>query len=182
MSSIPDVSAHHHRMYARLVAGPYYEPVVQTARAYLAAAVDDPDGTERDYWALSCLPATTARRLDAVTMRSMDALVVNKPRPAVTGVQAFMIVERSTLDGSFGSREAARDALPAMTIVDSDYYDAGPDQVLIHGPWRDFVAVLADPVVAESVHRLTQRIMGMGRALHWRGHNRLLADDVLDRR
>lgn len=174
-------SATHHRKYHRLAAGPYHEPVVTTARAYLAAAIDNPRATEGEYWALSCLPGTTRWRLSALTMRTMDALVVNKPREAAQiGVQALMIVVRSVLDGGFGGRQAARDAFPALEIVDSEYYEAGPDQVLIQGPWRDFVAALAHPVVVESVALLATRMMGIGRTLHFRGHNRLLVADVLD--
>jgi hypothetical protein len=169
------------RKYAMLARGPFFEPVVETVRAYLAAGVPDPARTERDYWALSCLPGTTPRRLSALTMRTMDALVINKPRPTESGVQVLMIVEKSTLDGGFGGREAVRDALPGLSIVDSDYYEAGPDQALVSGVWSELVAALAHPLVAAAVAALVERMMAMGRTLHWRGHNYLLVDDVLDR-
>jgi hypothetical protein len=176
------VSATHHHKYARLAGGPYFEPVVLTARAYLAAAVADPRAGEGVYWALSCLPATTRWRLSAVTMRITDALVISKPRPGQTGVQALMLVEQSTLEEGFGDRQAARDLLPGVDIVDSDYYDAGPDQALIRGPWAELVTALANPVVATAARQIAGRIMAGGRTLHWRGHNRLLAADALDER
>lgn len=173
------VSETHHRKYHRLARGPFYEPVVATARAYLAVAVDRPARTARDYWSLSCLPGTTPWRLSALTMRTMDALVVNKPRPGQEGVQALTIVERSTVDTGFGGRAAAEAALDGVRIEDSDYYEGGPDQALLQGPWRDLVAALGHPVVAEAVRAMATRMMGIGRTLHWRGHNALLVDDVL---
>jgi hypothetical protein len=175
------VSETHHRKYHRLARGPFHEPVVTTARAYLAAAIEDPDRTERDYWSLSCLPGTTPWRLSALTMRTMDALVINKPKAGQSGVQALMIVEKSTLDEGFGGRAAADAALDGVEIEDSDYYEAGPDQALVHGPWRDFVVALEHPVVVASVRALAARMMAIGRTLHWRGHNALLVDDVLQR-
>lgn len=174
------VSATHHHKYARLSGGPYFEPVVVTARAYLAAAIADPRGTEGEYWAISCLPGTTRWRLSAVTMRTMDALVIYRPRPGESGVQALMIVERSALEDGFGGRQAAGQRLPAVDIVDSDYYGAGPDQALLRGPWREVAAALSDPVVAEAARLLADRMMAQGRTLHWRGHNRLLVNDILD--
>ena len=70
---------------------------------------------------------------------------------------------------------------PDLRIVDSDYYEAGPDQALMSGAWNDLAAALAHPLVAAAVRALAQRMMGMGRTLHWRGHNYLLVDDVLGR-
>jgi hypothetical protein len=170
-----------HRRYAALARGPFFEPVVGTVRAYLAAAVPEPFRTERDGWSLSCLPGTTPRRLSALTMRTMDALVINRPGPDERGAQALMIVARSALDGGFGGREAARDALPELRVVDSAYHEAGPDQALVSGAWEELVVALGHPVVVAAVRELAERMMGMGRTLHWRGHNYLLADDVLGR-
>jgi hypothetical protein len=205
------VSATHHHKYARLSRGPYYEPVVRTARAYLATAIADPRAGEGVHWALSCLPGTTPWRLAAVTMRITDMLVVNRPRPGQTGVQAQVLLQRSTLHSGFGGPHAARDALagnapggdamaggaldgdtPAggaldgdalgggLRLTDSDYYDAGPDQALLEGPWQDMIAALAHPVVADAARHLAAHLMAGRRTLHWRGHNRLLAADALD--
>ena len=176
------VSAIHHHKYTRLSRGPYFEPVVATARAYLTAAVPGAPASAGVYWALSCLPATTRWRLSAVTMRITDMLVITRPRPGETGVQALAIVQRSALQEGFGYRRAARDPLPGLDITDSDYHGAGPDQALIRGPWQDLVAALTNPLVAEAARLLAEQVMATGRTLHWRGHNHLLTNDVLDDR
>jgi hypothetical protein len=170
------------RKYEALARGPYFEPIVEVARAYVAAAIPDPAGTERDYWALSCLPGTTARRLSALTMRTMDVLVMYR---AATGaaerMDALVIVERSTLEAGFGSRAAAAAHHPGLRFRDSDYYDAGPDQMLVSGASGDLARAFGDDVIADAARRLATRAMRRGRVLHWQGHNELLADHVLGR-
>jgi hypothetical protein len=168
--------------YEVLARGPFLEPVVEVARAYVAAAIPDPEGTERHYWALSCLPGTTPRRLSAITMRTMDVLVAYRAGTGADArVDALVIVERSTLEAGFGSRAAAAGQHPRLRFADSDYYDAGPDQLLISGAHDDLVKALRDDIVADAARRLAARAMGRGRVLHWRGHNDFLADHVLGR-
>ena len=53
--------------------------------------------------------------------------------------------------------------------------------MMVSGPHDEFVAVLSDDAVAEAAEALARRMMGQGRVLFWRGHNRLLADHVLGR-
>jgi hypothetical protein len=170
--------ARHYRKYSELARSGFYEPVVETARAYLAVAVEDPRRSQGDGWALSCLPGTTPWRLSAVTMRTMDMLVVNRPRGAEQDVQAIVVLERSTLRAALADAPADP---PGVQIVASDYHEAGPDQALIRGPWRRVVDALDEPAVIEAVRSLSERIIARGRTLHWRGHNQLLVDDVLGR-
>lgn len=172
--------AKQHR-YEKLARGPFFAPVVAVARAYLAAAVPDPATTQRDYWALSCLPGTTPRRLSAVTMRITDALVIYKSRtddPPL--VKALVLVERSTLEAGFGCRDNAQERHPHVRFADSTFHGAGPDQMIITGYHDDIVAALRDEPIADAARQVALRIMGQGRVLHWRGHNDQLASDVLD--
>ncbi len=114
------------RRYERLARGPYFQPVVDLATAYVAGAIADPVGTEGVYWALSCLPGTTPRRLAALTMRITDILVIYRAEPVESlRVDALVIVERSTLEERFGGRAAARRRYPRLRFTDSDYHGAG---------------------------------------------------------
>jgi hypothetical protein len=176
------------RKYEKLARGPYFGPVVDLAAAYVAAAIADPTGTEGEYWALSCLPGTSPRRLCALTMRIADILVINKAAPAPapapapsTDVEALMIVERSTLEEGFGRRALARRRHPRLRFTDSEYHGAGFDQMMISGPVGPMVRCLGDERVAEAARRMAEYMMDSGRVMHWRGHNPLLADHVLGR-
>ncbi|MET7403485.1 hypothetical protein ABZS66_59440 [Dactylosporangium sp. NPDC005572] len=172
-----------HRKYDRLAAGEFFAPVVEVATAYVAAAIPDAAATEGEYWALSCLPGTTPGRLSALTMRATDIVVIYQVLPKTPGspVDALMIVERSTLESGFDGREQARQRYPHLHFVDSEYYGAGEDQMMVRGPADEVAAVLRDPVVTEAAQALAQRVMGSGRVLFARGHNRLLADHALGR-
>jgi hypothetical protein len=171
------------RKYDRLAAGNFFTPVVHVATAYVAAAIADAAATEGEFWALSCLPATTPGRLSALTMRATDIVVIYQvvPKAASSPVDALMIVERSTLEAGFGRREVAQRRYPHLHFVDSDFYGAGEDQMMVRGPHEEMAAVLGDAVVADAARALAQRMMDQGRVLFWRGHNRLLADHVLGR-
>lgn len=169
------------RKYEKLARGPFYAPVVAVARAYLAAAVPDAARTQRDYWALSCLPGTTPSRLSAVTMRITDALVIYKSGgDGGPIVKALVLVERSTLEEGFDGRENAQARYPQLRFVDSGYYGGGFDQMIVVGGYRHVETALRDKVIASAARNIAQHIMSQGRVLHWRGHNDLLADDVLD--
>jgi hypothetical protein len=177
------------RKYELLAQGPFFAPVVDLASAYVAAAIADPIRTAGEFWALSCLPGTTPRRLSALTMRITDILVIYRTQPpqvarAVRAVQAvqveaLMIVERSTLEAAFGSRAHVRKRYPQLRFVDSDYHGAGTDQLMITGPWTQMVRSLRDERVADAARQMANRMMAAGRVMHWRGHNSLLADHVL---
>jgi hypothetical protein len=171
------------RKYDRLARGEFFAPVVEVAAAYVAAAMPTAAATEGEYWALSCLPGTTPGRLSALTMRATDIVVIYQTLPKTPGspVDALMIVERSTLESGFGGRAKAAKRFPHLHFVDSDYYGAGEDQMMVRGPYDEMAAVLRDPVVAEAAQALADRVMGSGRTLFARGHNRLLADHALGR-
>ena len=171
------------RRYDRLAAGGYFAPVVDVATAYVTAAIADAAATEGEFWALSCLPGTTPGRLSAITMRATDIVVIYKTVPALarSPVDALIIVERSSLEAGFGSRESAQRRYPHIRFSDSTYHGAGEDQMMLSGPHDGMVTVLGDAVVAEAAKALAQRVMCQGRVLFWRGHNRLLADHVLGR-
>lgn len=170
------------RKYELLAQGPYFAPVVELAGAYVAAAIADPAGTEGEFWALSCLPGTTPRRLSALTMRITDILVIYQAEPVQTAqVDALMIVERSTLEAGFGTRAHARKRYPLLRFTDSDYHGAGTDQMMISGPSEQMVRSLRDEPVVEAARQMASRMMRGGRVMHWRGHNPLLADHILGR-
>ncbi|MET7421132.1 hypothetical protein [Dactylosporangium sp. NPDC005555] len=171
------------RKYDRLARGEFFEPVVTVAAAYVAAAMPDAAATEGEYWALSCLPGTTPGRLSALTMRATDIVVIYQVIPKTPGspVDALMIVERSALESGFGGRAKAARKYRHLHFEDSTYYGAGEDQMMVRGPYDEIAAVLGNPVVAEAAAALASRVMGSGRTLFARGHNRILADHALGR-
>src|SRR3954452_7479406 len=82
-----------HRKYERLAAGPYFEPVVELATAYVSAAIADPQRTGGGFWALSSLPATTPRRRSAWTSGSADVFAMSWSEPVQAGrAEALVIV------------------------------------------------------------------------------------------
>src|SRR4051794_30997885 len=102
------VDENKHRKYERLAPRPDFETGVELATAYVSAAIDAPRRTEGEFWALSCLPGTTPRRLSALTMRITDILVIYRAEPVQAGrAEALVIVERSTLETGFGTRGRA---------------------------------------------------------------------------
>ncbi|MEW2376124.1 HNH endonuclease [Micromonospora sp. NPDC047812] len=166
--------------FARLADGPYFDSVVMANRTYLDAVVPDAATTEREYWALSCLPSTrtTPRRLSAVSMKTMETFVLHEP---ATGARAegFLVVRKSVLDRHWTPAEF-RASHPAITRWPSDYVDAGPDQECLAGGVDDLIAALGDERVVLAARALTEPLL-RSRTLHARGHDQELADAVLGR-
>ncbi|MEV1074661.1 HNH endonuclease [Micromonospora parva] len=178
-SGSPEVAAKQ-RQFDRLKSGRYYGGVLDAVRAYLHVAVPDAADKEREYWALSCLPATFAGRLAAVSMKRMETFVLAEPaepteHPLITG---FVIVRWSALRQHWPTFQAFMDAFPDLTIGHSDYADPGPDQARVDGWHLDLMAALRDDRFAAAVRDLTEPLLKV-RTLHAAGHNGLLAEQVL---
>ncbi|KAB1156485.1 hypothetical protein F6X68_11430 [Micromonospora sp. AMSO12t] len=169
--------------FERLADGPYLDSVVAANRAYLDAVVPDAAATERDHWALSCLPGTRTDppRLSAVSMKTMETFVLHEPTEPGAGAPAegFLVVRKSVLDGHW-TPAGFRAAHPAITRWPSDYVDAGPDQEVLAGDVEDLIAALADERVVLAARALTEPLL-QSRTLHARGHNQPFADAVLGR-
>lgn len=170
--------------FERLAGGPYFDSVVAANRAYLDAVVPDAVATERDHWALSCLPGTRTDppRLSAVSMKTMETFVLHEPTEPGAGAPAegFLVVRKSVLDGHW-TPAGFRAAHPGLTRWPSDYVDAGPDQEVLAGDVEDLIAALGDERVVLAARALTEPLL-RSRTLHARGHNQPLADAVLGRR
>ncbi|MBE1486766.1 HNH endonuclease [Plantactinospora soyae] len=168
--------------FERLRDGSYFAAVVAANRAYLEVAVPDPAETEREFWALSCLPRTRAGRLSTISMKGMETFVLHQPADrSVAGPAAgFVIVRRSTLTRHWPTPEALAGTFPGLTIEDSDYVDAGPDQARVRGRRDELTAALADEDFAAAVRDLAESLL-TSRTSHRSGHNYQLADEVLGR-
>ncbi|MFE9958127.1 HNH endonuclease [Micromonospora sp. NPDC005299] len=168
----------------RLMASPYYEAVVAANRSYLNVAVPDAAELEREHWALSCLPntRTITRRLSAVSMKTMETFVLYEPvEPLGEGVAGgFVVVRRSILDRNWPTPRAFASRFPGLTVEESDYVDAGSDQVRVSGRHDDLMAALEDEDFAEAVRDLVGPLL-RSRTIHSRGHSYPLADQVLER-
>ncbi|MBM0204795.1 HNH endonuclease [Micromonospora sp. STR1s_5] len=168
------------RQFDRLKSGRYYGGVLDAVRAYLHVAVPDAADKEREYWTLSCLPATFAGRLAAVKMKRMETFVLAEPaepneHSLITG---FVIVRWSALRQHWPTFQAFTDAFPNLTIGHSDYADPGPDQVRVDGWHHDLMAAFRDDRFAAAVRDLTEPLLKV-RTLQTAGHNDQLAEQVL---
>ncbi|WP_422738494.1 HNH endonuclease [Micromonospora sp. WMMD729] len=180
-SGLPGVSAKQ-RQFDRLKSSRYYGGVLDAVRAYLHVAVPDAADKEREYWALSCLPATFAGRLAAVSMKRMETFVLAEPaEPAEHSlISGFVIVRWSALRQHWPTFQAFVDAFPDLAIGDSDYADPGPDQVRVDGWHHDLMAAFRDDRFAAAVRALTEPLLRV-RTLHAAGHNDQLAERVLNK-
>lgn len=170
--------------FAALADGPWFDQVVAANRAYLRAAVPEPSGTERDHWALSCLPRTgSGRRLSTVNMKRMETFVLLRPEEADgdDDVWGFMIVRESVLHRYAGSEQGIEEQYPHLEFDRSrPYQDAGADQVRILGWYDDLADALAQEPFAAAARELAAPLLE-GTTNNARHHNYQLADAVLDR-
>ncbi|MFG1775973.1 HNH endonuclease [Micromonospora sp. NPDC049048] len=169
--------------FERLAQGRYFDSVVAANRAYLDAVVPDAATTEREYWALSCLPGTRTNppRLSAVSMKTMETFVLHEPtdRGANARAEGFVVVRKSVLDRHW-TPTGFRAAHPAIMRWSSDYVDAGPDQECLGGDVEDLIAAFGDERIVLAARALAEPLL-RSRTLHARGHNQRLADAVLGR-
>ncbi|MEU6208052.1 HNH endonuclease [Micromonospora musae] len=168
--------------FDRLLEGPYYDAVVAANHAYLRAAIPDAAATEREFWALSCLPNTPTRprRLSAVSMKTMETFVLHEPRQGDKMPEGFVVVRRSTFRRHWASRRALSRTFPGLIEEPSDYEDGGDDQARIAGRYDRLILALADERFAAAVRDLVAPLLVV-RTMHGAGHSYALVDHVLDR-
>ena len=155
--------ARHHR-FSTLAEAP---AAVEILRTYVAGCLLLPRRTERDFWSLSCLPATNASdRLACMSVGRMETLVLG-----TSG--GFVVVAADDL--SDVARRRYRRALRP-----SDYAAAGEHQVLLKATsLGGLAALLDDAEVSHAAAVLSYRVMRKGRTWYSRSHSPLLADDAL---
>lgn len=167
--------------FETLAASPYFADVVAANRAYIRAAILNPERTERDCWILSCLPS--GRRLSAVSIRRMETFTLLAPDPSIDAglVTGFMVVRRSTLERYHESGRVLDEVFPGLEFDASrQYADAGEDQIRVWGSHDELTAALADEYFADAARELADPLLASG-TMHWKGHNYQLADQVLGR-
>ncbi|SCL28648.1 hypothetical protein GA0070616_3734 [Micromonospora nigra] len=170
--------------FARLAADPYFAQVVSANQAYLRAAVPHPAATERDHWALSCLPGTNGgRRFSTVNMMRMEVFVLFRHEEPEddTAVHGFVVVRESVLRRYAHSGQGIEELNPNLTFDRSrPYQDAGDDQVRIWGWYDQLIAALAEEPFAVAARELAASLL-TGVTNNARHHNYQLADQVLGR-
>jgi hypothetical protein len=168
--------------FKELASTRYLRPVAAAHRAYLEAAVQNAETTERDFWTMSCLPSTTLGRLSAISMRFMEVCVLHAPDdPEAGAVDMFVVVRRSVLASAATSDEDLEEEYPGLTFERSDYKDAGADQVVASAWHDDLIEALHKPRFALAARVLAEHLLS-GRTVHWKGHNYQLADEVMRRK
>jgi hypothetical protein len=166
------------RSYLRLRRLGLLELVAAANRAYLEACVHTPDRTEKEYWALSCMPTTTRSRVSAISMKGMEVFVLHDRGGGE--LEAFVVISRGVLRASLaGVRFSA--AYPRLHFELSHYRDGGRDQMRVSGDAREVMQALADEPFAAAAEAMAARLMSAGRTMQWFGHNYQLADAVLGR-
>ncbi|MFU8851511.1 hypothetical protein ACNAW0_11090 [Micromonospora sp. SL1-18] len=170
--------------FAMLAGDAWFDQVVAANRAYLAAAVPEPIATERDHWALSCLPKTNSgRRLSTVNMKRMETFVLLRPEEAdgADDVGGFMVVRASVLHRYARSRQSVEEQHPHLEFDRSrPYQDAGADQVRIWGWYDELIDALAQESFATAAREFAAALL-VGTTNNARHHNYQLADQVLGR-
>ncbi|MEU3452884.1 hypothetical protein ABZ671_04685 [Micromonospora sp. NPDC006766] len=170
--------------FRALADGRWFDQVVAANRAYLSAAVPEPSATERDHWALSCLPKTgSGQRLSTVNMKRMETFVLLQPEEADSGDDAwgFLVVRESVLHRYAGPGQSVEQQHPHLEFDRSrPYQDAGTDQVRILGWYDELIDALAQEPFATAARELAAPLLS-GTTNHARHHNYQLVDQVLDR-
>lgn len=178
----PELSDDQRTRFADLERSPYFCQVVAANRLYLTAAVRDPLGTERSYWALSCLPSTHAgNRFSTLSMSTMETFVLHKPVVAGDEITGFVVVARTVLEAA-SPKFHAND----LEVRLSDYVAAGDDQCSVWGSLpaltRALAGTLGEPAPLRDAARELSARLTSGRGTNYsRYHNQYLADRVLGR-
>jgi hypothetical protein len=167
------------RSYLRLRRLGLLQLVAAANRAYLGASVRSPDRTEKDYWALSCMPGTTRGRLSAISMQGMEVFVLHDRGGGE--LDAFVVISREALREALGGVRFSS-GYPQLHFEASHYRDGGRDQMRVWGSAREVMRALSDDAFAAAAAAMASRLMRAGRTMQWFGHNYQLADAVLGRR
>jgi hypothetical protein len=129
--------------------------------------------TEGEHWAVSCLPGGNTKRLTAISLRTMETIVI-------TTAGGFLIVSQDALLDRFGSWDSFENDHPELTHDPCGYQDAGLDQIRIAGELSHLHDALLDDRITYAIRVLTERVSALGRTIHSRGHCPQLADLILD--
>jgi 5-methylcytosine-specific restriction protein B len=170
---IADLTGEHDR-FGELFDSPHFDQVIAANRLYLTAAVADALATERDYWALSCLPTTVGKsdRYSTLSMGGQETFAVFVPL-GDEPVTAHVFVSESVLL-AFGAGWSE----PGLQIGQSPYVAGGDDQVEVYGTWKALAPALAGGPLRTAARNFAERLMA-GRTKYSRFHDRDLAHRVL---
>ncbi|MEV4348550.1 hypothetical protein AB0J83_29185 [Actinoplanes sp. NPDC049596] len=153
----------------------YGDQVVAANRLYLSAAVPDALATERDHWALSCLPATNGySRFSTLSMAGQETFAVFRPRGG--GVPtAHVFVSKQSLKASGVNLQRL-----GLIIYPSPYKKGGEDQVQVFGSSEDVVRALAEAPLRRAARDFAGQLLDRASGFS-RFHSPALADRVLGR-
>ena len=151
--------------------------------AYVQTAIPSPRTTERDWWALSCLPATARakgqRRLATLSVYLMETLflyhVDDAGRPHIDG---RLNVSRTALERSVGPISELRSASDLWWFDRAPYASAEGDAVALRFEGAAGFGKLTEelPGIDEAARRLVIDLMRRGRTNYGRHHCYDLAD------
>lgn len=133
--------------------------------------------TEGEYWALSCLPGTTAPRLTAISLHTMEAIYISEGDGGIPNGR--VIVSQEALLHRFGSWAAFHREHPDLNPDGTKYEDASIDQIRLIGALPDVHRAIIDDRIGYAIRVLTDRVCDKGRTIHSRGHCPQHADLVL---
>jgi hypothetical protein len=136
--------------------------------------------TEGEYWVLSCLPGTKPPRLTAITLHMMEAIYITEGEDGT--LNGHVITSKNALLKRFGSWDAFKREHPGLDPDESEYEDAGGDQIRLSGALPDVHDALIDDRIGYAIRVLTERVREKGRTVNTTGHCPQLVDLVLDDR
>jgi hypothetical protein len=174
--------------FAALERHPLGAAAMFVAQLYVQWALLRPRLTEMTFWAASAMPSTNrsvAPRLLAVSVNTMETLVLMWDKGEPTEMWGFLNVRKSTLLDHYGSvEEFARPRQDWLDVDDATYQAGGGDVLRIDAYDAESLFRLLIDEGSEGILRaaadLTYHLMRKGPTLQWRWHNFALADRLLE--
>ncbi|MGN6803286.1 MAG: hypothetical protein ACTHJN_15400, partial [Ginsengibacter sp.] len=170
------------KRFDKLKEGENYPIVKRILNTYIQNCLPAFKKTEKDFWSLSCLPATgghTFRRYFCMNVNFMEVFVagfdaeLNEPFAFLVLSTLFMRTPKDI------NRILTK--YPEMDIIERNYKAAGVDQVSIY--FSDLKQVedilLTEPVIVQSIRELNLRLMRKGPTIYSNYHCFDLVKDVL---
>jgi hypothetical protein len=171
--------------YEKLAARDDYEILIALFRLYIGATIPRPRATELTFWALSAMPGTnrsTWPRLAALSINTMETMVIGHMKAEPTAWWGFVNISRSALEESGSSLDEFLQRNPyAYTDGAGHYATSGGDAITIQFDrvYAGILDALSDEAFIHAASALNLRLMRKGPTLQWHGHCLDLADDVI---
>lgn len=168
--------------YEKLSAHPAYGLVLDIVADYVNLTIPCPRATELTFWALSAMPSTnrsTYPRLAALSINTMETLVIGHEKDDPTMLNCFMNVSKSGLEESASVAAFLERNPDVYTDGVGHYATSGGDAITVTFDSLNGIAhAFSDDGFIHAARTLNLRLMKKGPTVQAHGHCLDLADDV----